>query len=373
MQALFLAFLLLTKKNKRKADIILILWLPVIASNLFIKHLVEDHEVFSWILIVFNYALFLLHAPLFYAFTKALTDDAPDLNMLKYFKTVLYKFRWLHLLPFIITFIAISLLIKDSGEPEFLLQDNSGLWQRLFLYGSLLIGLSYLGIIFRLLKKRDINILNKYSYNDEPDLTWLKHFSLGIIGIWLIHLISRFAAAQFSFVTYADSDVMTYYAITGMLFFVGYHGYKYSGIEENKETKIDYTPKKEKSNEVSENEILKLQAFMENEKPYLNSKLTIKELALQIKIPTSDLSKIINEKLNMNFFDFINKYRVKEFKKQVNLPENKNYTIQAIAFQCGFNSKSSFYNIFKSHTGQTPAKYKSGNKVEHSLTDSKTA
>jgi len=96
---------------------------------------------------------------------------------------------------------------------------------------------------------------------------------------------------------------------------------------------------------------------MEDEKPYLDNRLSLKQLAELIDLTTNHLSQIINEKLNKNFFDFINEYRIKEVKQNLSNPKLQHYTLLAIAFQSGFNSKSSFNDIFKKNTGLTPSEY----------------
>lgn len=62
--------------------------------------------------------------------------------------------------------------------------------------------------------------------------------------------------------------------------------------------------------------------------------------------------------MKKNFFDFVNACRVEEFKRQIFDKKNKDYTMPAIAFQSGFNSRSSFYDIFKKQCGMTPGEYK---------------
>ena len=96
---------------------------------------------------------------------------------------------------------------------------------------------------------------------------------------------------------------------------------------------------------------------METEKPYLDGKLSLKKVATDLGISTNYLSQVINENLNKNFFDFVNEYRVEMVKEMIIDPSNKNYTLLAIAYDCGFNSKSSFNSIFKKHTGLTPTEY----------------
>ena len=96
---------------------------------------------------------------------------------------------------------------------------------------------------------------------------------------------------------------------------------------------------------------------MKTEKPYLDGELSLIKLAGLMDIPTHHLSQIINEQLKMNFFEFINEYRVEEVKQK--MMENKNglYTILSLALDSGFNSKSSFNSVFKKITRQTPKEF----------------
>ncbi|MCA6447833.1 MAG: AraC family transcriptional regulator, partial [Chitinophagaceae bacterium] len=59
----------------------------------------------------------------------------------------------------------------------------------------------------------------------------------------------------------------------------------------------------------------------------------------------------------MNFNDFINRYRVEEVKKQLQNPKNASLTIMSLAYDAGFNSKATFNRAFKKHTGENPSKY----------------
>jgi AraC-like DNA-binding protein len=109
----------------------------------------------------------------------------------------------------------------------------------------------------------------------------------------------------------------------------------------------------------SEDEIFitKLIDYMKKDKPYLNPDLSIAVLASELNVSSDYLSGILNGKLNRNFFDFINKYRIEEFKIACKDPKNKNYTIISIAYDCGFNSKATFNRVFKAETGYTPGEY----------------
>ena len=86
---------------------------------------------------------------------------------------------------------------------------------------------------------------------------------------------------------------------------------------------------------------------MEKEIPYTDGKLSLKQVATNLNISTNHLSQVINENLNKNFFDFVNEYRVNLIKEKMKDPNHKQFTLLALAFDCGFNSKSSFNVIFK--------------------------
>jgi AraC-like DNA-binding protein len=103
----------------------------------------------------------------------------------------------------------------------------------------------------------------------------------------------------------------------------------------------------------------KLLNVMEREAPYTDSTLTLNSLARILEVSPHNLSEVINLHLKQNFFDFINNYRLQKVKKDLSDPQKSNLTFLAIAFEAGFNSKSSFNLIFKKHTGLTPSQYKS--------------
>ena len=104
--------------------------------------------------------------------------------------------------------------------------------------------------------------------------------------------------------------------------------------------------------------------YMRRHKPYLNPSLTIHELATGLQLPPHVLSRVINEGFGQNFFDFVNSYRVDEFKQVMAAPQARQYTLLALALEVGFNSKTAFNRAFKKHTAQTPREYFSGIREE---------
>lgn len=98
--------------------------------------------------------------------------------------------------------------------------------------------------------------------------------------------------------------------------------------------------------------------LFEKDRIYLNNKLTVSDVAKELKITRQQLSEILSMHLNTNFQDFLNTYRIEAFISCLKDPQYKNLTLLGVANQVGFNSKTSFYTTFKKIKGVTPAVYK---------------
>lgn len=124
----------------------------------------------------------------------------------------------------------------------------------------------------------------------------------------------------------------------------------------------NYTPKKRyKQSLLKKVEIDKyvkeLEKIMMDYKLYLNPDLSLKELASYLELPANYVSQLLNQGFNKNFSEYVNTFRIKEFKERVVLEENKGLTIMAIAYDSGFNSKTVFNTFFKKTEGITPNTY----------------
>ena len=96
---------------------------------------------------------------------------------------------------------------------------------------------------------------------------------------------------------------------------------------------------------------------MEKEKPYINPDLKMGDLASALDTSSHSLSYLLNQYLNQSYYDFINEYRVTQFKKMVADSQYSRYTLTALAELCGFSSRASFFRSFKKSTGVTPNEY----------------
>jgi AraC-like DNA-binding protein len=109
----------------------------------------------------------------------------------------------------------------------------------------------------------------------------------------------------------------------------------------------------------------KLMDTMKNLKPYLNPDLNLEMLAANVDVSAGYLSQIINKKEKVNFYDFVNRYRVEEAKNIIRNPKFRHYSLLAIGQEAGFNSKTTFNAAFKRYAGATPSQFK--NEMERQL------
>jgi len=99
----------------------------------------------------------------------------------------------------------------------------------------------------------------------------------------------------------------------------------------------------------------KINTVMETEKLYLDANLSLQKLASYLAISPNYISQTLNETLSINFFDFVNQWRIKAAKPKIIANQD---TVLNIALDVGFNARSSFYKAFKQETGQTPSEFR---------------
>ena len=217
------------------------------------------------------------------------------------------------------SYFKISLSIKKYKEKglEKNLVSKSVLWVRLFI--NILIGVNVVVFILSaILPMQDLTYL-------YIPLLYTIAFYLVIYGA--IHNSTLFTATGFENFIIAEKAIKEKYFNSPLT-----------------ETKLNELHKK-------------LLAHIIESKIYLQPELTIKNLSDEVSFQQHHLSQVINQKFNMNFFDFINSYRVEEAKIKLQNIEQSKLTIEGIGTECGFGSASAFYRAFKKSTGLTPSQY----------------
>jgi AraC-like DNA-binding protein len=100
-----------------------------------------------------------------------------------------------------------------------------------------------------------------------------------------------------------------------------------------------------------------IEQYLIEKKPYLKTNYSLEQMVIDTQIPRYILSAFINREYGMGFREFLNRYRVDYFKSNLYKPSWNNLTLEAIAEECGFHSRSTFINNFKKITGQTPSDF----------------
>jgi AraC-like DNA-binding protein len=97
--------------------------------------------------------------------------------------------------------------------------------------------------------------------------------------------------------------------------------------------------------------------FLDEKKPFLQQRYSLKDLAEDTQIPLHQLSAYINKHCGKNFNDFINEYRVQYCKEKILNDECRNKKLEAVAEESGFNNRNTFAIAFKKVTGINPSQF----------------
>jgi len=402
-QCVFAALVIFSRNRKATHERVLIWWLLAIALKFLVLILKLYHDEyfdaeFATGLIPFTFGPFL------YLYTRFLTDEDAR------FRLIDYK----HFAPFyLFTFLYFAYFRERvSFEEDNFLGNDEYLWVRMLfavcIVTSVVVYASLTSIQIRTFLK---NFRHKFSFESgRQRIYWLRFINASFIitnGIYLV-------AGGMNAVGYqklVDVDLLSGMGLIFMAYAISFFGLKQKGLFRNPEDEFEILRKEfvaktemqtatsELKNILQENNIeasedleksiadeelndtepatevvkkplvndedmhrmlKRLLEFMDTDKPFLNPELTIQELSNRVNIQKHHLTYIINNGLHKNFFNFVNEYRVEEFKKKAANTNYDHLTLLAIAFDSGFNSKSSFNNIFKNITGQTPSEYKKG-------------
>ena len=346
----FLIILLLLRKEKQKADYLLTVWLTVLAIHLFLSYLEDSGMAYHYPhLLGLTLPLPLLHGLFFYAYASELTGT-------RILKT---RLLFLHLIPFFLLVILALPFYSLSAAKKIAVFQNQGQgyeWysriQRIFICIS---GLAYSLATWLKVKQYRKKLLNYFSNTEKKKLEWTEYSAIGLAVIWGISVFF--------------DDPVIFSAVALFVLFIGVWGINhatvfYSGSAMEADGKPAETwPEQEKyartglEEEEAEKLSTRLETLMHTEKPFTDSELTLKDLSARIQCSPNHLSQVINSRYGKTFYHYINSYRIKEFLELTALPENKKFTFLAIAYDCGFHSKTTFNKYFKLETGKTPSEY----------------
>jgi AraC-like DNA-binding protein len=362
----FLAFLLISKKDKSLADKILATWLILIGIHLSFYYLYTISQIYQYpFLLGFEAPIPYLQGVFLYLYSVFVTKQMRT-------KPEYYFFHFIP--PLLIYFYLIHFFILPN-EYKIYVYQNKGIGYEtfsslMFLVNSMS-GVVYIVLSLIVLKRHRVSILNEFSQIEKINFRWLQYLIYGMCGIWFL-------------VIFSHSDFFIFSGVVFFVLFLGYFGIKQVGLFTNIQPHLDAV-KLENATEYLENTIeeddltdfgspVKYQKsgltkdvaldihealihVVDKQKIYKDAELTLSSLASHLDIHPNYLSQVINQVEEKNFYDYINLKRVEEFKKLVAQPDSQKYTLLALAYDCGFNSKTSFNRNFKKATGLSPSEY----------------
>ncbi len=270
------------------------------------------------------------------------------------------KKQLLHFIPFSIhaLWLTFSFHILSAEAKYTIIENNelfnSGLWK---VYPYLFYGYLFIYSFLCLLSIRKYHQLIRENYSDisSINLNWLSFIVSGFIfkigfDVWYIFSDKQTIGAM---VAIYSSRIILFSLLNVMIFKCLKHPFLLLG-----EKHIPQEKKKSLSKPLQDRYAEKVLTYTKSHKPYLNPELTLEELSKMVDIPPRSLSEVLNESLNCNFYDFINKHRIEESERIFSEYKANNKTILEVLYEVGFNSKSAFNTAFKKYNGMTPSEFR---------------
>ena len=311
--------------------------------------------------------------------------------MYYYLKTQInsnYSFSWTdfwHFLPYVAYFIY-HLIIFLAG-PQTVEWWNAQVHTPLKIgmiesFGENISLIIYSVATLQLYRRYRLWLPTERSDTEVVSLRWYQHFiAIMILGVFISTLF--FVAGMFTRLTY-EQDWILRAIVAFIICYLGFSAFtqiqpRQLVFEEQKNLVVANEPGLHESGNLADDaqvasvskeraaprldheELSKwcnrLTGLMEAEKLYLDPELTLSELSRKMNTPSFLISNVINAGFRKNFNDWVNEYRVVAFQQKVSDPDLKHYTLLALAFECGFNSKSTFNRAVKKMTGQLPSEF----------------
>jgi AraC-like DNA-binding protein len=294
-----------------------------------------------------------LAAPLFFFYVKSLVDNSRRFRRQDLF----------HLLPFVVCLIYLAPFYVSSASHKeaylsAALQSFPIDWYTRTALGFCQDAI-YIGAAFLLMRRVQQSASESDPVRDSRtpiyggDLLLVRCLLISFAFVWIL------GVGRFIFAYRVETNLMVPLALSLTTYLIGFLALVrpqiFLGRDESVRRRYE---KSSLTPEMAERYLVQLQDFMRTEKPYCDGNLTLQKLARRLSMSSAHLSQIINERLEQNFIDFINSYRVEEAKRRLTDPAKRRYSIIAIAEQSGFNSKSAFNTAFKKYANRTPSQFR---------------
>ncbi|MEJ5103102.1 helix-turn-helix domain-containing protein [Chryseobacterium sp. MYb328] len=346
--ACFSSFLILGKREKKTDDFLLAIWFLIIGAHLvfFVLFRAEGYLKFPY-LIGFEIPFPFMHGPMLYLYILGITGR----NSGK-------KIWLLHWLPILMIYISLLQFLMLSPQAKVEVYQNKGrgyeVLSNIIKVLMIFSGVLYVGLSLLAVRKYKKKIANQFSNTEKINLNWSYYLITGIALIWIAVIIRN--------------NILIFSMVVLFILVAAYFGISRVGIlnlpvldtvedEKYSDNEVVKYQKNSPGDEVIKAIYSKLIYKMEQEKLYMNPDLNLNHVAKLLDVHPNILSQVINSMENKNFYDYINRQRIEEFKRIAVLPENQKYTILSLAFESGFNSKTSFNRSFKKYMDCSPREF----------------
>lgn len=304
----------------------------------------------------FARGMVLLLGPLLYLYTKALIQ--PGFR----FKSI----QLLHFLPYVLAFTIIKIQEGRVSNEVFvaaidaLMEGNVRMdaWANLWFVSYFVHLLVYIGISHNVLRQSITAATDQYLISVDERVRWLRRIGFQFILIATLFLGITAYCAVIGF--YSITGNFIYTLVLAILVYI----IAYQTIGNHELLTPGFSAKYgalKLDKKLQRNLLRKLLHLFETEKIFTNPDLKISTLAEQLDTPPHLVSQLINTELNQSFSELLNDYRIREFKSRISQPEYQHYSIMGVAYEVGYNSKSTFNTVFKKQTGMTPSEYMRNN------------
>ncbi len=346
---LLLLVYLFSPKNREKSNPYLIFLIFAIFLGLSGRVLYMS-EVFGKNPRLFSLSEFagLLYGVSLYLFIRtSVKGEKPKLTHLK------------HYLPAVAYMVFLSyyyLLASNAVIKGRLVSGEFGLVVYILIGIALLVNILYWVLSLRSLIDYRNSLKNELSFSVKTRFFMNLHWAVGICFlVWLvIYSISLFGFPMLE----RNARPFIWLSLAFIMLFISYYALFAPEVFHLPKAK---TPQKYTKSKLSVADMDRLKqeldTLMEGKKPYLNNRLMKAQLAEMLGVSNPELARLLNERIGMNFFEYVNYFRIKEFVEMAKSNKAGQYTLFGLAQEVGFNSKTTFNNAFKKLMGTTPSKY----------------
>lgn len=352
----FLAFFLLTVKTEHKISNRIFAFFLIITAIDTSEPLVSQFTDGPSNLGMLRTTIAFLQIPAFYLYVLSVCYSDFKLKP-KYL---------VHLLPFILANLALLprfYLVDIDSKLDFIINRQNMIELQMSHWLLHLQIVVYFTAIFILLRKAKKLYLENNSAGNLNSYQWLFQLTGILTALYLIVIFKNiFKFSDYPYI----SDWIKIGILMLQPFITCWYLYKAlnnPGLFRNIDSKLKLVSdiileEKKIEAETLNEDLQKLKKYMADEKPFLDSALTIQDISKAMNVPVRELSVLINHQMGQHFYDFVNTYRIENAMEILKDSSKTKVTILEILYEVGFNSKSSFNTAFKKHTGNTPTEYR---------------